>query len=429
MTTPSSIESVGADGQTSRYSWFVLAMLTVVYTFNFIDRQILVILQEPIKAELGLSDSQLGLLTGFSFAVVYVTAGIPIAWLADRSNRKNIVAASLAIWSGMTALSGFVQNFTQLLLARLGVGLGEAGGSPPAHSIISDYFPPERRGTALSIYTAGIYVGILLGYAGGGWIAQHLGWREAFFIIGIPGVLFAVLVALSIREPIRGRWERVAPKASTLKDTLNALRQRPSFWWISLGCALTSFVSYGNGNFFPSYLIRSHDMSIAEVGAVLGLISGGGGIIGTFLGGYLSDVFGAKDRRWYLWIPMIGGVLSLAPALYSLLGEDRFWIVVSLFPTNVLSTMYLGACIATCQSLVAPSMRAMASAVLFFVLNMIGLGLGPLMVGVLSDLYQPIFGDDNLRIAMLTTLTVGMGGLFCFWKAVQHLLNDLAKPQ
>lgn len=413
------------------YRWFVLAMLTVVYTFNFIDRQILVILQEPIKAELGLSDAQLGLLTGFSFALVYVTAGIPIAWLADRSSRRNIVAVSLAVWSGMTAISGLVQNFGQLLAARVGVGVGEAGGSPPAHSMISDYFPLEQRGTALSIYSSGIYIGILFGFAAGGWMAEAFGWRQAFFVIGLPGVVFAVLLALFVREPIRGRWDggKVPTKAS-LGETMAVLRKRPAFWSIALGCAFTSFVAYGNGNFFPSYLIRNHGMSIAEVGAVLGLISGLAGALGMFLGGFLSDRFGKDDKRWYLWIPMLGCLVSTVPALYTLLGDNKTWIIVALVPANILSTMYLGPSIAMCQTLVTPGMRAMASAVLFFVLNMIGLGLGPLLVGLLSDFYLPIFDEQNLRYAMLTTLAIGtvLGPLF-FWLGARNLIKDMASNQ
>ena len=422
-------EKVSADqpGE-KRYRWFVLVMLTLVYTFNFIDRQILVILQEPIKAELGLSDAQLGLLTGFSFALVYVCAGIPIAWLADRSNRRNIVAASLAVWSGMTALSGMVGSYSQLVLARLGVGLGEAGGSPPSHSMLSDYFPPEQRGTAISFYSAGIYVGILLGFAGGGWIAQEFGWRQAFFVIGVPGILFAGIVALTVREPLRGRWEggKVPPKAA-FKETLAVLKQRPSFWWIALGCAFTSFVAYGNGNFFPSYLIRNHGMSLAEVGVALGLISGTAGAIGTFLGGFLSDKFGVEDKRWYVWVPIIGGLLSLPGGLYALLGDDTSWILLILFPTNILNSFYLGPSIALCHTLVSPSMRAMASAVLFFVLNMIGLGLGPVIVGLLSDIYEPVFGTNNLRYAMLTTLVLGLSGVFFFWMAAKGLPEDLRK--
>jgi predicted MFS family arabinose efflux permease len=411
-----------------RYRWFVLAMLTVVYTFNFIDRQILVILQEPIKAELGLSDTQLGLLTGFSFALVYVLAGIPIAWLADRSNRRNIVALSLAIWSGMTALSGLVQNYTQLVLARLGVGLGEAGGSPPAHAMLSDYFPPNQRATAVSVYSSGIYLGILFGYAAGGWIAQTLGWRQAFFIIGIPGVLFAGLLALTVREPLRGRWEGVSHKTG-LRTTLRTLRNRRSFWWFALGCALTSFVGYGNGNFFPSLLIRNHGMSVAEVGFALGLVAGVAGAIGTFLGGLLADKLGTRDTRWYAWVPALGGVLSLIPALYTLLGHQTLWIVVALFPANVLNSLYLGPSIAMAQTMVSPGMRAMTSAILFFVLNMIGLGLGPLIVGVLSDAYEPHFGADNLRYAMLTTLTIGALGIGCFLLAGRYLIADLRKAQ
>ena len=424
----SSTQGSATETSDTRYRWFVLVMLTIVYTFNFIDRQILVILQEPIKAELGLSDAQLGLLTGFSFALVYVCAGIPIAWLADRSNRRNIVAASLAVWSGMTALSGMVGSYTQLVFARLGVGLGEAGGSPPAHSMLSDYFPPEQRGTAISFYSSGIYIGILLGFAGGGWIAQNLGWREAFFIIGIPGVVFAALLALFVKEPIRGRWEGgKVPRKASFAETLAVLKDRPSFWYISFGCAFTSLAAYGNGNFFPSYLIRNHGMTIAEVGIALGLVSGSAGALGTFLGGFLSDRFGKEDKRWYIWIPIAGKLLALIPMLYALLGGNPTWILVALFPANILNTLYLGPSIALSHTLVSPSMRAMASATLFFVLNMIGLGLGPVMVGLLSDWYEPMFGSDNLRYAMLTALGVALSGVFCFWMAARHLPADLAK--
>jgi len=410
----------------THYRWTVLVILTLVYTFNFIDRQILVILQEPIKLELGLSDAQLGLLTGFSFALVYVTAGIPIAWLADRSNRRNIVAASLAFWSAMTALSGLVQNFGQLLAARLGVGIGEAGGSPPSHSMISDYFPPQNRGTALSFYSMGIYVGILFGYAAGGWIAENFGWRTAFFLVGIPGIAYALLVLWVVKEPRRGRWdEGGTPPKSSFKQTWDCLRQRPTFWWISIGCAFSAFISYGNGNFMPSFLIRSHGMSLTEVGLALGLIAGISGAIGTFLGGFLADKLGVRDVRWYLWIPMLGGLGSLLPAYYTLLGDNKTLIIAAMVPSQILSTLYLGPCIATCHNLVSPGMRAMASAILFFVLNMIGLGLGPLTVGLLSDTFAAPFGEENLRYAMLTTLSISLTGVFFLWQGVSRLKADL----
>ena len=414
----------------TRYRWTVLVMLTLVYTFNFIDRQILVILQEPIKAELGLSDAQLGLLTGFSFALVYVTAGIPIAWLADRSNRRNIVAASLAFWSLMTALSGLVQNYGQLLAARIGVGVGEAGGSPPSHSMISDYFPLSNRGTALSFYSMGIYIGVLFGFAAGGWIAENFGWRNAFFAIGIPGILYALAVIWIIKEPPRGQYDLggTPPKAS-MTETIHCLRSRPTFWWISVGCAFTAFVSYGNGNFMPSFLMRNHGLSLAEVGAILGLISGLSGAAGTLLGGFLSDRLGVRDIRWYVWIPMLGGLSAMAPAYYTLLGSNTNLIIAAMIPSQILGALYLGPCIATCHNLVSPGMRAMASAILFFVLNIIGLGLGPLTVGILSDQFAGRFGDDNLRYAMVTTLTISLVGVFFLWMGVRSLRRDLNANQ
>jgi predicted MFS family arabinose efflux permease len=410
----------------TRYRWTVLVMLTLVYTFNFIDRQILVILQEPIKADLGLSDAQLGLLTGFSFALVYVTAGIPIAWLADRANRRNIVAASLALWSLMTALSGLVQNYGQLLAARLGVGVGEAGGSPPSHSIISDYFPPSSRGTALSFYSMGIYIGVLFGFAAGGWIAENFGWRNAFFVIGIPGILYALAVLWIVKEPQRGRFDPAGvPPQSSLSETLAGLKRRPTFWYLSVGCAFTAFISYGNGNFMPSFLMRNHGMSLAEVGAVLGLISGLSGATGTFLGGFLADRLATRDMRWYVWIPILGGLSAMIPAYYTLFGENTTLIVAAMIPSQILSALYLGPCIATCHNLVSPGMRAMASAILYFVLNLIGLGLGPLTVGILSDLFAEPFGENNLRYAMATALTIGFLGIYFLWMGSRSLNRDL----
>jgi predicted MFS family arabinose efflux permease len=409
-----------------RYRWTVLVMLTVVYTFNFIDRQILVILQEPIKADLGLSDAQLGLLTGFSFALVYVTAGIPIAWLADRANRRNIVAASLAFWSLMTALSGLVQNYGQLLAARLGVGVGEAGGSPPSHSMISDYFPPSSRGTALSFYSMGIYIGVLFGFAAGGWIAENFGWRNAFFVIGIPGILYALAVLWVVKEPKRGQHDPAGvPAQSSLAETLAGLKGRPTFWYLSVGCAFTAFISYGNGNFMPSFLMRNHGMSLAEVGAILGLISGLSGATGTFLGGFLADRLATRDMRWYVWIPILGGLSSMIPAYYTLFGANTTLIVAAMIPSQILSALYLGPCIATCHNLVSPGMRAMASAILYFVLNLIGLGLGPLTVGILSDLFAEPFGEDNLRYAMATALTIGFLGIYFLWMGSRSLNRDL----
>jgi len=261
-------------------------MLTLVYMFNFIDRQILVILSEPIKAELGLSDTDLGWLTGLAFAALYVILGIPIARFADKSNRKNVVVASLAVWSAMTAISGRAQNFVQLFLARIGVGIGEAGGSPPAHSIISDYFPPEKRATALSIYSTGIYFGILVGYIVGGLIAKFYGWRMAFYA--------------------KGRLDPTGEVKETpkLKEVIKALLGKKTFLFVALAGGFNTFGTYGVGNFLPSFLQRVHGVDIATAGIVLGLATGIGGMIGTYLGGFLADRFQGRDKRWYMWVPL-----------------------------------------------------------------------------------------------------------------------------
>jgi MFS family permease len=326
----------------------------------------------------------------------------------------------------MTALSGLVQNYGQLLAARLGVGVGEAGGSPPSHSMISDYFPPSSRGTALSFYSMGIYIGVLFGFAAGGWIAENFGWRNAFFVIGIPGILYALAVLWVVKEPQRGQHDPAGvPAQSSLAETLAGLKGRPTFWYLSVGCAFSAFVSYGNGNFMPSFLMRNHGMSLAEVGAILGLISGLSGATGTFLGGFLADRLAPRDMRWYVWIPILGGLSSMIPAYYTLFGESTTFIVAAMIPSQILSALYLGPCIATCHNLVSPGMRAMASAILYFVLNLIGLGLGPLTVGILSDLFVEPFGDNNLRYAMATALTIGFLGTYFLWMGTRSLERDL----
>ncbi len=411
------------------YKRFALVMLTIVYAFNFIDRQILVILQEPIKADMGLSDTQLGLLSGFTFALVYVIAGIPIAYWADRGNRRNIVAISLTVWSGMTAISGFAQNYGQLLLARLGVGLGEAGGSPPAHSMISDYYPPEKRGTALSFYSMGVYIGVLLGFVLGGVIADAFGWRMAFVVVGLPGVLFALVLRFTVKEPLRGRWEdkNASQQKPTLASTLQILRDTPSFWYIAVGAGLMSYVGYGNGNFFPSFLVRNHGMSLAQVGFTLAFVSGVSGMIGTFLGGYLGDRYGSSDVRWYLWIPALGGLVAFLPGLFVLLTDNTGLALGVQGVSTILATFYLGPCIAMSHMLVPSSMRAMASAILFFVLNMIGLGLGPFVTGLLSDYFQPTYGDNSLRYAMVVTAFVGLLGILSLYLGGRRLREDIAR--
>ena len=399
--------------------WYALGLLTLVYTFNFVDRQLLAILQESIKAELSLSDSQLGLLTGFAFAIFYVTAGIPIARWADRSNRRNIVSLALFIWSGMTALSGFVQNYAQLLLARIGVGVGEAGGSPPSHSIISDIFPPTRRATALGFYSMGVNIGILFGFLAGGWLNEFFGWRTAFIVVGIPGVILALLVRFTLREPLRGIHESGASSSESVSfgEVLAVLRSRKTFIHIALGAGLNAFCGYGVANWSASFLIRSYQMPTGELGTWLAGIIGVCGAIGVFFGGLLADRLARRDQRWYAWVPCIAGFAIIPFMTATYLVSDVRTVLLTMIVPGLLFQTYLGNTIATTHAIVGPRMRATASAILFLIINIIGLGAGPWTVGFVSDLLAPSLGGESLRYAMLYVLPPVM-----LWSAIHYLL-------
>lgn len=398
------------------YRNFVLAMLTLVYVFNFIDRQLLVILQESIKEELNLSDTQLGMLSGFTFAIFYVTMGIPIAYWADRANRRNIIAMSLALWSIMTGLSGLAANFIHLLLARVGVGVGEAGGSPPAHAMISDYFPPEKRSTALSFYSTGIYFGMLVGFLMGGYLNQQLGWRTAFFVLGIPGVALSLLFLVTVKEPKRGATDvgSSAKASHSFIDVVKLLFSKPTFVFLSLATALHAFCIYGLLNWTPSFLVRLHGVSKTEVGIALGLILGFTGAAGSFFGGLVTDHFGKTDKRWYMKIPA-GLIFTSIPFVIGALFFESYSLSLFCFGvSNFLYSTYLGPSISVAHMLVPASLRALTSAILFLVLNLIGLGFGPLVVGMLSDLLAPTLGVGSLRWAMSAVVMVSFTSVMLF---------------
>ena len=409
--------------------YYAVGLLTVVYTFNFIDRQLLSILQESIKADLLLSDQQLGLLTGIAFAMFYVTAGIPIARWADRGNRRNIVALAIGVWSFMTAISGLVQNYVQLLLARMGVGVGEAGGSPPAHSIISDIFPPERRASALAFYSMGVNIGILFGFLAGGWLNEIFDWRTAFFVVGAPGLIIALIVRYTLREPIRGLSEQRQVETQTVpfSNVLNLLMSRPAFKHMAFGAALNAFAGYSTSSWTASFMIRSHGMSTGELGTWLAMIMGFGGAVGVFAGGVIAERLARKDVRWYMWLPALTGLICVPfmVANYMVAGAYTA-LIVSIIP-GVLFNVYLGNTLAMTHGLVGLRMRALASAILFFILNLIGLGLGPWAIGLLSDQLAPTLGQESLRHAMLYLLpTMMTWSVIHFYLASRTLKEDLA---
>ena len=402
-----------------RARYYALGLLTVVYTFNFVDRQLLSILQESIKADLLLSDQQLGLLTGFAFALFYTVAGIPIARYADRNNRRNVVAIAIALWSFMTAISGLVQNYLQLLLARIGVGVGEAGGSPPAHSMISDIFPPERRASALAFYSMGINFGILFGFLAGGWLNEFFDWRVAFFVVGAPGIVVALFVRYTLREPIRGLIEDRQDNATDtpFPEVLKLLWSRLSFRHLAIGGALNAFAGYSSSNWTASFMIRSHDMSTGELGTWLALIMGVGGAIGVFWGSYIAERLAKFDVRWYMWMPTITGMICVPFMIATYVVEGAYTaLIVSIVP-GILFNVYLGNSLAMTHALVGLRMRAVASAILFFLINLIGMGLGPWGVGLLSDMLSAELGNESLRYAMLYLLPAAMG-----WSAVHFLM-------
>jgi predicted MFS family arabinose efflux permease len=408
---------------------YALFVLTVGYCFNFVDRQLLSILQESIKSELLLSDGQLGLLTGFAFAMFYVTAGIPIARWADRGNRRNIVALAIGTWSFMTAISGLAQNYAQLFAARIGVGVGEAGGSPPSHSIISDIFPPEKRATAISVYSTGVNIGILFGFLVGGWLNEFFGWRVAFAVVGAPGILMAILIRTTLKEPIRGLSEskEVSDNVAPFKEVLGLLWSRRSFRFMALATGLNTFASYATVNWQASFFIRNHGMSTGELGTWLAFSSGLLGAIGVLAGGILADKLAPRDKRWYVWVPGIVGFIMIPFFIATFLVDNQYLALVLGFVPAFLFNVYLGNSIATAHALVGSRMRATASAILFFILNFLGLGLGPSSVGFLSDFLEPTLGIESLRYSILILLPAMMFFSAClFFLAGKSLREDLA---
>lgn len=408
---------------------YALVLLTIVYSFNFIDRQLLSVLQESIKIDLSLSDSQLGLLTGFAFAIFYVTAGIPIARWADRGNRRNIVAASVGIWSFMTAISGFAQNYTQLLAARIGVGVGEAGGSPPSHSIVSDIFPPAKRASALAFYSTGVNIGILFGFLLGGWLNEFFGWRVAFMVVGVPGILLAFLVRVTLKEPIRGLLEnkQVSDEQASFTEVLSLLWKRRTFRHMAIAGGLNAFAGYGHVTWVNSFFLRSHEMSAGELGTWLALSSGLFAAIGVFGGGLLADKLAPRDKRWYMWLPAIATFLCVPPMFVVYLSGNPYVALSIAFIPGLFHNVYLGCSIATTHGLVGLRMRATASAILLLVLNVIGLALGPVLVGFLSDSLEPSYGTESLRYAMLILLpAVMLWSSWHFYRAARTLKDDLA---
>lgn len=409
-----------------------LWLLLTVYVFNFIDRQIVNILAEPIARDLDLSDTQIGLMTGLAFALFYTVLGIPIARLADRptTHRPRLIALALAVWSGMTALCGVAQNFWQLLLARIGVGVGEAGCTPPAHSLISDMVPPDKRASALAFYSLGIPIGSLLGMVIGGLLADYLGWREAFVVVGLPGVTLALVVWFVLKDPRRSDaaailQAKAAAPALPLRQALAEVMGSRAYILLVCAGSGAAFLSYGKTTWTTIFFQRTHELTAGQTGLWFGIIGGVGGILGTWLGGYLADRYGVRNRRHVLTAPAVGMALAIPLAIAAYHAPNWPLALVLIFLPQVFNSLYYGPCYSAAQGLVPIRARAIAAAALLFFQNLIGLGLGPLFFGVLSDVLEPTYGAESVRYVLYGAAVLGLVPAFFFWRCSLHLDREL----
>jgi MFS family permease len=415
------------------YSYYVLFVLFLGYVTNSLDRGILNILLPAIRKEFDLSYTALGLLGGIAFALFYATLGIPIANLADRTSRKWVLATCMTLWSGMTALCGAAANFPSLLATRVGTAIGEAGGSPPSHSLIADYFPIEKRGTALSIYALAVSVGAMIASPLGGWGNELWGWRTAFVIAGIPGLFVALLVALTVKEPPRGMSDGVPIVRGGRVNSFAAavhLCKRPAFRNMGLAAALHAFVWYGAGNFNSLFLVETHKLGTGVVGTWLSVFFFIGAI-GTFLGGYLSDRLSARhgDERYYMWVPGIAAILGIPFQILGYLAPSFDLCVVGFAGSAFFASFFFGPSFAMAQGLASASRRAIAASVLLFIQTIIGLGLGPLIAGMISDALTPAFGAQALGYALTLVALINLWSGLHYWLASKTVRHDLAEAR
>lgn len=402
---------------------YTLGLLMVVYVVNTIDRQVMNILVEPVRQELELSDAQMGWLVGGAFALFYTLAGLPIARLADRRSRRNIIAVALLVWSAMTVASGLARSFAQLMAARVGVGIGEAGCTPPAHSMLSDTFPPERRATAISLYSLGIPIGTLLGMALGGYLADELGWRTAFFVVGAPGIVLSGVMMTTLREPTRGAFDRAGDAdAPSLGESLRFLRGLPAMRHMLAATSLQTLFLAAAVTFQAPFLQRVHGLTLTEAGFQLGLIAGVLGGAAVLLAGVLADRLGRIDLRWHCWLPAIGALSAIPFSALAFTTPDARVAVAGIAAATFGSYMYSGLGHAVMQGLVKPRMRATTSAVALFAMNLVGFGLGPVLLGTISDW---LGGEEQIRYALLwLTLTLAWAA-FHYGMAARSYREDV----
>jgi len=406
---------------------WVLALLLLAYILNFVDRQVLAIVSPEVKQEMGLSDTELGWLLGPAFAVSFTLAGFVIARIADVASRRNVLVLGVAAWSLLTAACGLARGFWPLFSLRFGVAVGEAAGTPPSHSMISDYFPPERRATALSVYGLGIYAGTGFGFAGGGLLLEWFDWRTAFFAAGLAGLPVALLILLTVREPVRGAMEGAPGAAPPLARVLPEIFATRAFRWLMAAAACQAFLGYAVLSWGATYLRRVFEMSPSETGLAFGGIAAVAGGIGSLGGGLLADRLARRDPRWYAWLSALVSLAAFPFAAVFVLAEARNTALLAFAPFYLLNNLYVASLWTLVQGLVAPGLRATASATQLAVTNIVGYGIGPVLVGALNDALAPRFGQGAIRWSLLGAAVVGAASAFFFWQCGRTLREELTR--
>ena len=421
----------------SKTRHYALAILTITYVFNFLDRQLLAILLEPIKNEFGASDTAMGFLYGLAFSLFYATLAIPVARMADNGNRRNILAIAAGLWSLMTVVCGFVANFWQMLIARIGVAVGEAGGVPPSQSMVNDFYPPEQRARAMAVFSSATFIGTLVAMIGGALIAEKFGWRAAFIIVGAPGILLALIIRFTVPEPPRGAFdEQKEPENDTtsVSEVFSTMWRHPALRALLCGCALASMAGYGLGYWVPAFMIRVHGLTLVEAGLTIGGLGATVALIGTLTGGWLCDRMASKKRSWLLYVPALGLAIS-APFFMLFLFfpvSSQFSAFGHLVPTAVLvyciagfvGSWWAAPTYVAVQELMKPNQRTLACAVLLFIMNLIGFGLGPLLVGFFSDALQPDYGTESVRYALMIVMSTYFLAVYFYYKAGRSFAAD-----
>lgn len=411
---------------------YVLGVLFVVYIINFVDRSVLAVLLEPIKAEFALSDTELGLLSGLVFALFYVTLGVPIGYLADRWSRRNIIVGSMLVWCSMTVACGAAASFVQLLFARIGVAAGEAGCVAPAQSMISDYFSPEQRTSALALFASGAPIGVFIALLVGGWLEQWVGWRGALIAVGLPGILVAFIVLFTVREPRRGMSGSAvtadSSPALSLADALRALAKRRTLLVVAVAGGLQGMVTYGVSGWLPAYYVRSSDLAPANISTILAVISGLVAGLGTILGGAAAGWLARRDRRWLLWIPAIATAMATPLYVAVLMTPNVYSSFALLVPAAFLSSVFIAPLLSVAHGVSGVALRGTGIALVLFVSNLLGIGGGALLVGVISDALSDLGPADSLRQGLLLLMVANVVAAAGYLLATRHLVSDWQDP-